>query len=199
MDNNVCEFYDTNWKKFDDSRVRIWKCVREFISNIPKNSMILDAGCGNGKNMIFIKKNEINVKGIDFSEKLVDVCKKKKLDVSISNICNIPYPDNFFDNVICIAVLHHLQKEDDRIKAINEMLRVCKKGGKILITLWSVEQDKHNAITKDFKYGDNLVKWENTFRYYFIYDKQHITEFIKKFNVSELCWELGNWYFIINV
>ena len=199
MANQVKDFYDRHWQRFDVSRVRIWKCVRDFTSSLVKNSTVLDVGCGNGKNVKYLLDNDIKAYGIDFSEKLVEVCKRKKLDVKVGNALKIPFDDNSFDNIISIAVIHHLQKEEERIKAINEMIRVCKNNGKILISVWAVEQSGQEVQNRTFVYGDNLVKWENDERYYFIYDEEHIKEFVKNFNVTNLVWERGNWYFEIIV
>lgn len=199
MANEVKDFYDRHWQRFDVSRVRIWKCVKEFTSTLLKNSTVLDVGCGNGKNVKYLLDNDIKAYGIDFSEKLVEVCKRKKLDVKVGNALDIPFDDNSFDNVISIAVIHHLQKEEDRIKAINEMIRVCKNNGKILVSVWAVEQSGQEVQNRTFVYGDNLVKWENDERYYFIYDEEHIKKFVKNFNVTNLVWERGNWYFEIIV
>lgn len=196
-DHDVRNFYNEHWKRFDVSRVRIWHCVRQFIESLPKGSHVLDAGCGNGKNMIYMEKNGMKTKGIDFSEKLVNVCSQKDLKTCVADIRKIPYPDDYFDHVICIAVLHHLQKEEDRVKAMNEMLRVCKKGGKVMVCIWAVESSKEKLEKRKFVYGDNLVKWEDTFRYYFVYDKEHIEKFTKQFNTIDLNWERGNWYYVV--
>ena len=53
--------------------------MRKFVDVIPENSKVLDAGCGNGKNMNYIKNKSIDVVGIDFSEKLLEICKNKWL------------------------------------------------------------------------------------------------------------------------
>jgi ubiquinone/menaquinone biosynthesis C-methylase UbiE len=200
MDLQVKNFYNKNYKRFDISRVRIWGSVRKFTSFMKPNSKVIDIGCGNGKNIKYLQDNGMEVKGIDFSSKLVEICQEKNLDVIEADMRNLPYQDNTFDYGICIAALHHLQEEKDRIKALNEMIRVCKDGAEILVTVWSVEQDStSNEKHRNFIYGDNYVPWENVTRYYFIYDKLHIEDFLKKFDVKELKWERGNWYFIIKV
>ena len=92
-----------------------------------------------------------------------------------------------------------LKNLNDVIKAINEMIRVCKNNGKILVSVWAVEQSGQEVQNRTFVYGDNLVKWENDERYYFIYDEEHIKKFVENFNVTKLVWERGNWYFEIMV
>lgn len=192
MDDQVKDFYNQNYKRFDTSRYSVWLEVKKFFEKIPTEIKVLDAGCGNGKNMIYLQDKGISVKGIDFSEKLLQICRNKKLDVEEADIRNLPYNDNSFDYVISIAVIHHLSKESDRHKAINEMLRVCKPGGKILFSTWALEQPCTSRF--NFVLGDNFVKWEDTKRYYYIYDKQNINSFLKDYSVESLVLDQGNYF-----
>ena len=41
MNKKVKDFYNTHWKRFDVSRVRIWKYVRTFASSLTKGSTLL--------------------------------------------------------------------------------------------------------------------------------------------------------------
>ena len=195
----VQKFYNKHWKSFDASRVRIWEALREFILMLIEGSTILECGCGNGKNINYLQKLGFKVKGFDFSQKLIDVCKSRNYDVQFGNIIDIPFEDNSFDNVICIAVLHHLDKESDRLKAIDEMVRVCKPGGKILVSVWAVTQEDNEKIKRNFHFGDNLVPYRDDQRYYYIYDQKHIDIFLSKTKlpIVKKFWEKGNWFFII--
>lgn len=192
IENQVRDFYNQNYKRFDSTRYSIWSEVKKFIDQIPTNSIILDAGCGNGKNMVYLKNKGYSVKGIDFSNKLLQVCKDKNLDVEEADIRSLPYEDNSFDYVISIAVIHHLSTEKDRYQAINEMLRVCKPGGKILISTWAVEQP--NTSRFKFVLGANYIKWENTTRYYYIYGRETISNFLRPYNVESLVLDQGNYF-----
>ena len=55
MEIKVKNFYNSNFKRFNDSRVRIWKAVRDFTSTLDKNSKILESGCGNGKKLQYFE------------------------------------------------------------------------------------------------------------------------------------------------
>ena len=48
---NVKKVYDEISPHFDVTRTSVWSDVQMFINDIEKNSYVLDAGCGNGKNM----------------------------------------------------------------------------------------------------------------------------------------------------
>ena len=52
---HVKKVYNTIASEFDTTRYRPWSCVEDFLDNIPKESVIGDIGCGNGKNMMYRK------------------------------------------------------------------------------------------------------------------------------------------------
>jgi SAM-dependent methyltransferase len=79
---------------------------------------------------------------LDNSPQLVDICREKNLDVHLGSILAIPFASNSFDYTLCIAVIHHLSTADRRMSAINELIRITKPGGQILITVWSSEAQK---------------------------------------------------------
>ena len=54
---------------------------------------------------------------IDKCNGLINICKERNYNVKQCVIENIDYPDNVFDFVMCIAVIHHLDTEEFRIKA----------------------------------------------------------------------------------
>jgi ubiquinone/menaquinone biosynthesis C-methylase UbiE len=187
-------FYEENSKKFSDTRFCLWDVVRDFGENFKKESLVLDAGCGNGKNMHYFK-DICNIVGIDKCNSLVTICNDKGYNVSQSEINNIPFNENIFDHIICIAVLHHLELEENRINAIQEMIRVLKPGGKLLLTCWAFESDEYSK-KKNFKKGDNFVKFnkEEILRYYYIYDKEGFKQLCEKaYNNVDITWDRGNW------
>ena len=197
MELSVQKFYNSNSKRFSQTRYSVWESVKNFNTIINPVSKILDAGCGNGKNMIFLKNNSHKVIGVDFSDNLLDICRTKDLEVIKSDIRCLPFENNSFDYTISIAVIHHLSTHIDRVSAINELIRVTRNNGKILITVWAIEQEEHSRRT--FKLGDNIVPFEDSFRYYHIFNKQTFLNLIKDFQIEKCFWEKGNWNAIIKI
>jgi alkylated DNA repair protein alkB family protein 8 len=66
MDLDIQNVYDNIAKDFDRTRYKIWPEIKKFINNLDSNSLVGDIGCGNGKNMLPIRKDLI-FKGIDLS------------------------------------------------------------------------------------------------------------------------------------
>jgi alkylated DNA repair protein alkB homolog 8 len=67
----VEEVYDKIAHEFDKTRIFPWPHVKEYIDDLEKDSIVLDIGCGNGKNLFYRK--DISCIGIDISQKMVDL------------------------------------------------------------------------------------------------------------------------------
>ena len=76
---------------------------------------------------------------------------------------------------MCIAVLHHLSTECKRKLAINELIRITKPGGKILILVWALEQELDSK--RKFDKQDNYIDWRDKSkkllgkRYYHVFER----------------------------
>ena len=176
----VKHVYNTIAKEFSDTRYRPWTCVEEFLDGVKPRSYIADIGCGNGKNMLY-KKDCYNF-GCDFSKELVKICNDQKLNVIEGDVLNIPYNPNNFDYTMCIAVLHHLSTECKRKLAINELIRITKPGGKILILVWALEQELDSK--RKFDKQDNYIDWRDKSkkllgkRYYHVFKKGELENLV---------------------
>lgn len=196
-------FYDTIADEFDKTRIRLWPCVISFLDEFQSNAEILDIGCGNGKYMNY--RDDINIKGIDISTNLIEICKKKGFDVIKAPMTDIPFTDNKFDGIICIASYHHLNNDNDRKKTLDEIYRILKPGGIAFIEVWGVIQTSPiNKNAENFTKNANLVKWTSVktgqifYRYYNIYSEGELDNEIKKlkpeFNIIDSGYEKGNYY-----
>lgn len=200
----VKESYNQIAKDFDRTRYNHWSSVKKFIETLPKNSLILDAGCGNGKNMLF---KDMQFIGCDISENLVEICQKKGLNVVLSSIVKMPFQNNFFDAVMSIAVLHHIYKYDDVVNALKEFIRVVKNDGLILFTVWAREQQLTDKFTPIDDKGNYFVTWKNkdtreivNQRFYHLYLRKEIDEVVnslKNIEIIDINYEYDNWNIIL--
>jgi len=103
-----------------------------------KDISILDAGCGTGYNhKCFAQIGKTC--GIDISDIALEYCAKRGLkDISRSSVTDLPFADGSFDIVVSADVLYHIAVEDD-IKALEEMKRVLKKGGILIVNVPAFE------------------------------------------------------------
>lgn len=106
-----------------------------------KPEKILDAGCGRGfylHSLSFFKFVK-EIHGIDVNMNYLKSAKKtcvdKKIMIKKASLDAIPYPDNYFNFIICLEVLEHLKNNQ---KSLSELKRVLKKNGKLIITVPSL-------------------------------------------------------------
>tara|TARA_Y100000746_G_scaffold232480_1_gene249492 strand:+ start:2869 stop:3537 length:669 start_codon:yes stop_codon:yes gene_type:complete len=139
--------YDSIGSDFGKKRTNTWDFVVEWLNNlISKNTQkelkILIAGCGNGRHVRLAEELGFKVSAIDISSSMVNAtikaekeCGRSGENIFKSDVCNLQFIDDEFDAIMCIAVLHHLPSELNKI-ALNEFSRVIKKNGEILISCW---------------------------------------------------------------
>jgi len=103
--------------------------VRTLRNYLKKNAKTLDAGCGTGGTIVYLKKNGFkNITGIDTSSYALKLARKRNLNnVKIGSVNKIPFADKTFDAVICLDVLYH--RGVSRKIALKEFFRVLKNDG----------------------------------------------------------------------
>ena len=100
-----------------------------------KGMKILDVGCGTGTHLELYRKYDCALHGIDMSESMLQRSRKRlngAADLRMADACNVPFDNGTFDLVISMLMLHEMD-EAMRPQAINEMNRVVKKDGRILL------------------------------------------------------------------
>jgi len=106
------------------------------------NDVILDAGCGKGRNLKWFYTHNFEVYGVDTNSKVIDFVKEKfqaqKDHFMTQHLKNLSFEDNMFDHIICNAVLHFAQNKLHFFKMLSELVRVLKKDGTIFIRMANI-------------------------------------------------------------
>jgi SAM-dependent methyltransferase len=105
-----------------------------------KSVRILDVGCGTGANMNAFSELGSTI-GLDSSIEALKFCHTRGLERLVhSGVEKLPFANDAFEIVTALDVLEHT---DDDLLALQEIQRVCARGGLLLITvpaygfLWS--------------------------------------------------------------
>ncbi|MBC5774826.1 class I SAM-dependent methyltransferase [Pontibacter sp. KCTC 32443] len=105
---------------------------------IQKGMKLLDAGCGNGRNIQYLMQAGVKVYGADVSETAIEQVNQLAKELAptlparnfiVADLENLPFADTEFDVVICSAVLHFARSEAHFSSIITELWRVLKPGG----------------------------------------------------------------------
>jgi SAM-dependent methyltransferase len=114
--------------------------------NIAPGMRIVDAGCGYGRNLVYLMRAGAEIFAIDADgdgvEHLRQLSKSLKTGLPDENfqvgvIENLPYANEFAEVVICSSVLHFARSEEHFTKMMSELWRVLRPGGLLFCRLGS--------------------------------------------------------------
>lgn len=102
----------------------------------PSGKKILDIGCGYGFTTINLAKNGAELTSIDISPRMIELTRKnaafngvgKDIRTAVMSAQKLQFPDNSFDFVVGLGILHHLNLD----LAGREIHRVLKPGGQAI-------------------------------------------------------------------
>lgn len=96
---------------------------------------LLEVGCGSGANLWMMAKEGFATHGMDSSAKGLDLARQYlgekwgvTADLRQGSFTELPYENNYFDAVVDVVSLQHLNLKDSR-SALSEIARVLKPGG----------------------------------------------------------------------
>jgi len=113
-----------------------------------RDNRLLDIGSGTGIILKLLEKYGFGF-GVELSEVGIKFLKKRNLNLIVRSDANqpIPFRNDIFSAITCLDVLEHLENDFGLLK---EMVRICKPGGFIVITvpampfLWSTHDEALN-------------------------------------------------------
>jgi demethylmenaquinone methyltransferase/2-methoxy-6-polyprenyl-1,4-benzoquinol methylase len=159
---------------------RYWKRYAVNKSGVKIGSTAIDL-CSGTLDIAILLAKKITLKGqvvaLDFNEEMLQLGKHKadKKDVSKQikivkgDVTNIPFPDNTFD---AATIGFGLRNVEDRPKALGEMLRVIKQGGKVVILEFTTPPNRTWRKLYDFyshkvmpKIGNRLSYAKDSYKY----------------------------------
>lgn len=123
--------------------------------NIKKDAKILEIGCGEGRDAIFLLEKNYNVLAIDYSNTVIEKCKE---------LSNYKYPNNFrkfdiindlleekFDFIYSIAVIHMFVSKKHREKFYNFIYNHLNQNGlSLIVAMGDGIKEYTSDITKSF-------------------------------------------------
>jgi ubiquinone/menaquinone biosynthesis C-methylase UbiE len=100
---------------------------------------VLDVGAGNGYVLSKYAQEGAKVWGVDITKTAIDLCSKRfklfglKGEFLVANAEELPFESDSFDCVCSMGVLHHTP---DTAKAVDEIFRVLKSGGRLIVMVY---------------------------------------------------------------
>ncbi len=132
--------------------------------NIVPGMRVLDAGCGEGRNLVYLLRERFEVFAIDANpDAVLRVRQLSKAlgtnlpegNFQVGPVERMPFPDDCADVVICSAVLHFARDEKQFRSMLSELWRVLKPGGMLFVRLGSrIGMDFERLRDNIYRIGD---------------------------------------------
>lgn len=163
---------------------------REIAEAVPRDSRVLDIGCGTGELLSLLAKGGARVVAIDKSPEMVKIARERVAaesaggDVSITQNTAMEidrlYEDAEFDAVVLSLVMSELTKEE-RNWVLNQCERILKPDGVLLVAdeFWPRSFLKRTAFSL-FRFPLHLITY--------LYTQ------VKSLVVTNICWKI---YYVI--
>lgn len=163
MFDSVSLFHKINQLTWYSDTLKVWAEDLRY----SENKSLLEIGTATGILASFLDSRGLHVTAIDLSENMIAKARAvnpKGIIFQQGDILQLDFADNHFDYVIAASVINVIS---DRRKGLSEMVRVCKKGGKvsILVPEEGMTKEKLNILIQ--QYGltgfsrEALLAWDN--------------------------------------
>lgn len=113
-------------------------------------ALVLDAGCGRGRNVFYLSQTGFTVYACDLSPVAISVAKARarRADTTasfhIADLAYLPYPDNSFAAVVCVHVLPYHYKAGIA-RGVRELRRVLRQDGWLYFDLLGCDDAEYGC------------------------------------------------------
>lgn len=136
MFNKVARRYDLTNEALTLGQVHIWRRGVVRALNLKPGETVLDVAAGTGASTAALAETGAHVVACDLSEGMIEVGRKRHPELSFvqGDATNLPFEDETFD---AVTISFGLRNVENTEKALQEMARVVKPGGRLLICEFS--------------------------------------------------------------
>ena len=131
---------------FTRAKARLLLELADRALGTPDELDLLDVGCGTGETDRFLKGRVRSLTGVDVAPGMLERARRSNPWAEYRDYSEgepLPYGQGTFDVCFAICVFHHVPREQ-RIPLIEEMIRVCRPGGLIVL----FEHNPLNPLTR---------------------------------------------------
>ncbi|MBU0953392.1 MAG: class I SAM-dependent methyltransferase [Nanoarchaeota archaeon] len=129
---------------------------KRFLELVPGNT-ILDAGSGAGDHARYFKEHDKDVLCIDFSPKMISLCKEKGLEARVMDIEAMSFREHAFDGIWAVDSFQNIRKRN-LPKVVARMAYIIKPDGILYVVVR--EGDSEGVTTTEYGSKKFLALWQ---------------------------------------
>ncbi len=138
-----------------------WKELKRAIVKIPKGGSVLEAGCGTARFSQRLGEFGYNVRAVDLSPDMLEVASEKckaldNVTFALEEAVDLSSEDSTFDLTFSIRVTNQTESVDYALEMIQEMIRVTKLGGLVLVEFVNAQRP-FSKKSKDIKLSGEQI------------------------------------------
>jgi len=175
---------------------------------ITPDAKVLEVGCGDGRSIFDILPVTKNITGIDHDDKAIADAKDNfsnypSIKILKADATKLPFENEEFDFVVCMTTFANFA--DKKFIILEEMKRVLKNSGKIIISVFSedaledrmkiykasgveIKKIENGKVVFDESLGDNISEQFSKEQLEDIFSRANLKiEDITKANIAYLC------------
>lgn len=143
-----------------DQQVEFLTTIKYVEKYLNPGMKILEVGAGTGRYSLYFARNGFQVDAVELVEHNINIFKGKlskedNISINQGNALDLHmYEENTFDVTLVLGPMYHVYNDEDRVKVIEEALRVTKPGGYVFYAYIT-----HDAVMVHWGLlGRNLIK-----------------------------------------
>ena len=150
--------------------------------NIAADMRVLDAGCGYGRNIVYLLREGAEVFALDQDAEGIEHVRRLSVSLEtglpaenfqVGSIERMPFADGFADVVLCSSVLHFARDDEHFRSMLAELWRVLRPGGMLFCRLGSrIGMDFERVKENIYVVGDGS-KW-------FLVDEEMLMDLVEE-------------------
>jgi SAM-dependent methyltransferase len=139
---------ENRWKEPHPAVVQLGQVLKDMPTR-----RLLDLGCGAGRHLVYLARQGFEMDGFDAAENGLKASAEwlaregLSAKLTLGDMTYLTYPDNTFDGLICIHVIHHNPMAKIML-TLTEIKRVLKPGGIALVTFNAKQGSRYGSGVK---------------------------------------------------
>ena len=175
----------------------VWRIRKKVLQIVKKNQYknILDVCCGTGNQLKLLKKHGIEGTGVDLSKAMLEVAESGKTQIKCfeQDAENIDFSDSSFDMTMTTFALHE-KPESSANKILDEMIRLTKKNGHIILIDFSITDQTSYLAKKGISFIESHAGEDHYSNYRSYLKNGGLDSLLSELPLKEL----ENYYFALN-